>query len=144
MLTVLAALVAAWLSAGAAACSVITPPPPPTPLEVINDVRADHGVAPLVHSDNAAAVAQAWADHLIATQTLQHRPDITAGVTGRWVRVSENVGASWTHGEVLDAYLQSATHRANLLSAELTHVGFGTRCNAQAFCAYVHIFIRYG
>jgi uncharacterized protein YkwD len=40
-----------------------------------NRVRADVGVAPLVWNDSLAASAQAWADHLAATDQFYHDPN---------------------------------------------------------------------
>jgi pathogenesis-related protein 1 len=44
-------------------------------LKAHNAVRTSVGVPPLVWSDQLAEVAQDWADHLIATGGLLHRPD---------------------------------------------------------------------
>jgi len=44
-------------------------------LEAHNAVRARVGVPPLAWSAQLAAVAQDWADRLIATRTFAHRPD---------------------------------------------------------------------
>ena len=61
----------------------VPPPPangPPASLaremlEAHNAVRARVGVPPLAWSAQLAAVAQDWADRLIATRTFAHRPD---------------------------------------------------------------------
>ena len=44
-------------------------------LEAHNAIRARVGVPPLVWSDQLAEVAQDWANHLIATGGLSHRPN---------------------------------------------------------------------
>jgi uncharacterized protein YkwD len=44
-------------------------------LDAHNGVRARVGVTPLVWSDQLAAVAQGWANHLIATNAFSHRPN---------------------------------------------------------------------
>ena len=44
-------------------------------LDAHNAIRAHVGVPPLVWSDNLAEVAQDWANHLIATGGLSHRPN---------------------------------------------------------------------
>ena len=44
-------------------------------LDAHNAIRARVGVPPLVWSDQLAQVAQDWANHLIATGALSHRPN---------------------------------------------------------------------
>jgi pathogenesis-related protein 1 len=44
-------------------------------LDAHNAVRARVGVPPLVWADQLAAVAQGWANHLIATNAFSHRPN---------------------------------------------------------------------
>jgi uncharacterized protein YkwD len=44
-------------------------------LDAHNAIRARVGVPPLVWSDQLADVAQDWANHLIATGGLSHRPN---------------------------------------------------------------------
>lgn len=44
-------------------------------LQAHNAVRARVGVPPLVWSERLVAVAQDWADHLIAANAFSHRPD---------------------------------------------------------------------
>jgi pathogenesis-related protein 1 len=48
-------------------------------LDAHNAIRARVGVPPLVWSDQLAEVAQDWANHLIATGALSHRPDNSYG-----------------------------------------------------------------
>merc|ERR1711973_847476 len=44
-----------------------------------NSYRAKHGVAALKLNDELNALAQEWADHLIAEGTFEHRPNNNAG-----------------------------------------------------------------
>ena len=65
-------------SGGPFASPVQGQPPPSMPqamLEAHNAIRARVGVPPLVWSDQLAEVAQDWANHLIATGGLSHRPN---------------------------------------------------------------------
>ncbi len=64
----------------AAIGSKLTPAEARKLLDLHNKVRADVGVGPLVWSAALAAYAQAWADHLAATDCrMKHRPQ-----SGRW------------------------------------------------------------
>jgi pathogenesis-related protein 1 len=52
---------------------------PEAMLQAHNAVRRRVGVLPLMWSDRLAVSAQAWADHLLATRTFQHRPNNSYG-----------------------------------------------------------------
>ena len=72
-------------------------------LEAHNAIRARAGVPPLVWSDQLAEVAQDWANHLIATGGLSHRPNN---------RYGENIytisGGAATPSEVVDLWAKEA------------------------------------
>jgi len=92
--------------------SPYSPYPPPAPsyrygtpasiaqamLDAHNAARARVGVPPLVWSAQLAGVAQDWANRLIATNTLAHRPNNRYGeniytISGAAVRAAQVVGA---------------------------------------------------
>jgi uncharacterized protein YkwD len=72
---------------------------PQAMLDAHNAVRAKVGVPPLIWSDQLAQVAQEWANHLIASGELSHRPDN---------RYGENIytisGGSASPREVVDLW----------------------------------------
>jgi pathogenesis-related protein 1 len=72
-------------------------------LDPHNAIRARVGVPPLVWSDQLAQVAQDWADHLIATGELNHRPNN---------RYGENIyaisGGHATPAEVVESWAKEA------------------------------------
>ena len=72
-------------------------------LDAHNAIRARVGVPPLVWSDQLAQVAQDWANHLIATGALSHRPNN---------RYGENIyaisGGHATPAEVVDLWAKEA------------------------------------
>jgi pathogenesis-related protein 1 len=70
---------------------------PPAMLDGHNAIRARVGVPPLVWSDQLAQVAQDWANHLIATGGLLHRPNNRHGeniytISGRTTSPAQVVG----------------------------------------------------
>ncbi|HET7474716.1 MAG TPA: CAP domain-containing protein, partial [Dermatophilaceae bacterium] len=75
----------------------------------------------------AAAAARARAAQLVGTATLTHLP--LAGVIARCPpagTAAENLSrASVSPREVIDAWLGSPGHRANLLDPELKEIGVG-------------------
>ena len=72
-------------------------------LDAHNAIRARVGVPPLVWSDRLVQVAQDWANHLIATGALSHRPNN---------RYGENIyaiaGGHATPAEVVDLWAKEA------------------------------------
>jgi pathogenesis-related protein 1 len=88
-------------------------------LDAHNAIRARVGVPPLIWSAQLADVAQDWANHLIATGGLSHRPDN---------RYGENIytipGRSASPGEVVDLWAAEARRydiRSNTCSGVCGH-----------------------
>ena len=88
-------------------------------LDAHNAIRARVGVPPLVWSDQLAEVAQDWANHLIATGGLSHRPNN---------RYGENIytisGGTATPYEVADLWAKEAREydiRGNTCSGVCGH-----------------------
>ena len=88
-------------------------------LEAHNAIRARMGVPPLVWSDHLAQVAQDWANHLIATGGLNHRPNNSYG---------ENIytisGGTATPFEVVNLWAKEAREydvRSNTCSGVCGH-----------------------
>ena len=114
------------------------PPPPPPPaadgsdesraLQLVNNERANAGVAPLQLSVGARSVARSWSGHM-AGSGLAHNPDLAgdlqrAGVSG-WSTCGENVGYGASVDRVHALFMGSDGHRANILSSAFSQVGIG-------------------
>jgi uncharacterized protein YkwD len=95
-------------------------------LGATNEARADEGVAALAWSDCAARVAADRASALVGAAELEHAPLDDAMVACDVDLAAENLsrGAAGPR-EVVDAWLGSAGHRANLLDPTLAEVGIG-------------------
>jgi cysteine-rich secretory family protein len=109
-------------------------------LVFINEVRAAPGgagekvVPPLAWNDELAAAARSHSDDMIDHGCYQH--DSCDGTP--WYKriekfypsggvIGENIGPGFTGPTVLNMWLASPDHRANLLSAAYTEVGVGSR-----------------
>jgi uncharacterized protein YkwD len=68
---------------------------------------------------------------LAADGRLYHTPDLTAGLNFNWRVLGENVGYGGSVASVCDAFLKSATHRANVLDRRFTLVGVGVALDGQ-------------
>ncbi len=114
-------------------------PPPYEPwnddmLGVVNAHRAAVGVPPLALCGPLIAAAQGHSDFQAATGRTSHtgsggstmRQRVESAGYGGWSGLGENVAAHYPDiGSVVTGWLSSEGHRANLLSPNFTHVGFG-------------------
>ena len=78
--------------------------------------------------DNAAAKAQAWAQHLAATKSLAHS-NLTDGISGNWNTLGENVGFASSVDGAHAGFMNSPKHRDAILSPSYTSVGIGAAQN---------------
>jgi len=91
----------------------------------INGLRASVGVGPLQVNGELSAAAQGWADHMAATGTLAHSPNIASGLTVAWSKVGENVGVGPSTSVIWPAFVASAHHYANIVDPAFNYVGVG-------------------
>src|SRR5690606_1104472 len=103
-------------------------------LAQVNGYRAAHGAGPLTLCANLNAVARAHAQDQANRGVLSHtgwdgsQPADRIGRSpyGAWRAAGENVAVGYDSvGQVMTGWIGSGGHRANLLSPNYTHVGFG-------------------
>jgi len=101
---------------------------------LVNNLRAQNGLAALGRDGTLDSVAQNWAEWMASNQVLQHNPNYASQIGGGWSRSGENIvrntGAqSWSSGDItswmVNWWSNSAPHRANMLNTAYTHVGVG-------------------
>jgi hypothetical protein len=102
-------------------------------IDLSNAARVDNGLPAFNYNSKLASAAQAKAEHMKANQYFEHiAPDGTTG----WYFMEQNGYAYSSAGEnlaatnegsnaVVDGWLNSPGHRANLLSNEYLEVGYG-------------------
>ena len=102
-------------------------------LDLMNTARVAAGLAPLKWNQSIADVSQAWADHLgVVTQD----PEFDFDQIHRWDGGGHEIpaGADWyaeiiafnfTAANVVDWWMNSASHRSALLDSRETDVGIG-------------------
>lgn len=106
----------------------------------VNEARVAHGLPPLKLNAQLCEAAQAYAEVLLETGQIQHadsqgrRADYRATQAGYFYsQLGENLAAgqlSWERA--LEMWLQSHSHRANLLNAEYRELGVGFSANDRA------------
>ncbi|WP_436776314.1 CAP domain-containing protein [Yinghuangia sp. YIM S09857] len=130
-------------TASAAPRTPPAPPFPPAPADITrfrsevialtNAERANHGMGPLSAEPRLTQAAQAHSDDMAARDYFDH-----AGLDGRqpadrvratgydYSRVAENIAAGQpTPADVVEGWMNSPGHRANILTPELTQIGIG-------------------
>ena len=107
---------------------------------LLNGERADHGLRPLTENDQLARAARGHSADMVANSYFAHegrdgseirdRIGATGYIpsSGRWV-IGENLawgtGALATPKAIMNAWMNSSGHRANILHADYREIGFG-------------------
>lgn len=134
--------VAAALSLGQCAPQQCAPAPAPAPapsgavqqvVDITNARRAEHGLPALSHNAVLTNAAQAHSADQAAANTMGHAGTDGSNPGDRITRAGyrfsawgENVAAGYGDGaSVMDGWMNSAGHRANILSGNFTEIGIG-------------------
>ena len=122
----------------ASACS----PQQQLALDLINQERAAAGLNGLLPSPHAMAKAQAWAEFLAASNTLQHS-DLREGMPDGFLRLGENVGRGPSIESIERGFMNSPAHRANVLDRRFDWAGTGHAVAADGTVYVVQVFAKY-
>lgn len=133
------------LSSGFKAPTIPTPAPKPAPAPkhrgvtpqpqrvngIVNQTnahRAAHGLAPVRNDAALNGVAQNWANHLAATENLQHRPQHWNAYPSNIPAGGENVLQAWddySDVEVVQLFAGSPSHNEIMLDPRAKSLGVG-------------------
>jgi uncharacterized protein YkwD len=122
------AVAALWILIGATAAAAASGPSPSAEqqfIDAVNRERGAHGAPAVALDGELTGIARHWADRLAADGRLSHNADLPNQVTADWEKLAENVGTGGGVDAIHQAFMASATHRANILDPDLTHVGLG-------------------
>jgi uncharacterized protein YkwD len=75
--------------------------------------------------DHLTEVAQRWAEWMAEHHTLRHNPYLQSQVND-WSELGENIGSGPGEDAIQRAFMNSTSHRDNILSRAYRHVGIGT------------------
>jgi hypothetical protein len=98
-----------------------------------NNSRAAAGLPALQLNAQLNSVAQAWANHLAATNDLEHNGALRSQVSN-WTNLGENVGMAGDISSVQRAFMNSPDHRANILNSKYTEMGVGSATSTYPSC----------
>lgn len=91
----------------------------------INNVRSSAGLPALTVHGELTGLSRNWAQSMASAGQISHASPISAGLTAPWLKLGENVGVGPSVTALIDAFVASPGHFANLVDPEFTHVGVG-------------------
>jgi hypothetical protein len=107
----------------------------------VNAVRAQAGLPPLAVHSQLTSVARSWADQQASVNAMSHNPGLTGQVSGAWTLVGENVGAGPEVGALMDAFVASPTHYANIVEPRFDYIGVGVTWGSDGRMYTTHVFM---
>ncbi|MDQ1679757.1 MAG: hypothetical protein QOI42_616 [Frankiaceae bacterium] len=100
-------------------------------VSLVNAARADDGLRALTVTPGATDVARRWAQAQAIRDGMGHNPSfarqLAAAGGSNWTWAAENVGFGYANDPdgLFQLYMQSPTHRANILSPKARYLGMG-------------------
>lgn len=110
-----------------------------------NAQRARYGLPPLrISYCVKGRYADTWARHLAATRTLSHQSLMGIMTYCHGTSAGENIArANVSPGRMVEMWMASAGHRANILSTKYNYIGVGAVRGSDGFVYGVQDFMRY-
>lgn len=108
----------------------------------LNRLRASNGLGALTNHSELVSVGRRWSSRMAADNRLSHNSNLPNEVTADWEKLAENVGVGPTVEEIHDAFVNSSSHRANMVEAAFTHIGVGVVVGADGKLWVTQIFMR--
>lgn len=112
-----------------------------------NAERVKASLPQVTLSADVTVVAQASADWHAQRDTFEitHRTmsDLGSRLPAGWSRISENIAINQVPASTVQQWMESASHRANILDPDVNTVGIGVACGASGYCYYVQNFAGY-
>ena len=106
----------------------VTAVPAGADVSFINGQRSSAGLAPVSSSGGLASLAASHSRSMAERNSLAHSSNLGSRVSSvlpGWLAVGENVGVGTSMSAVNSMFMQSSSHRANILG-NYTHAGVGT------------------
>ena len=91
----------------------------------INEVRAGVGLPGLTVNSQLVTLARNHAQVMADAGEIFHADPISAGFTGSWTKLGENVGVGASVPVLVDAFVASPGHYANIIDPGFTQIGVG-------------------
>lgn len=91
----------------------------------LNQIRADAGLPAFTVNGELAALARGHAQVMADAGEIFHADPISAGFTGGWTKLGENVGVGANVSVLVDAFVASEGHFANIVDPSFSQIGVG-------------------
>lgn len=89
----------------------------------LNETRVEAGLAPVEVAADLNASAEQWSTEVADTGLRHSELEEPEGAAVCWVKLGENIAQGTSVDEIVDAWIASPTHLANLVDPGFTHVG---------------------
>jgi hypothetical protein len=107
----------------------------------INSARSAAGRPRLAVRSDLASVAWEHSRRMASKDDLYHNPNLSSSVSN-WQAVGENVGRGGDVPSLHVAFMNSPSHRANILDRDFTEVGVGTYIDGNGILWVTEVFRR--
>ena len=94
-------------------------------VEALNRIRADVDLPALTVNHQLSDLARIHTEHMADAGEIAHATPISAGYEGPWTKLGENVGVGAEVEDLVDAFVASPGHYANLVDPAFTEIGVG-------------------
>ncbi len=94
-------------------------------VQLVNETRAAAGLPALEVHRELADLSRGWAEAMRSAGGISHANPISAGLTAPWLKLGENVGTGPDIDAVMNAFVASPGHYANIVDPAFTHIGVG-------------------
>lgn len=114
--------------------------------DATNAARAAHGLAPLAVNDGLTGVATGWSGVQAAQNRMSHNPIVGAQLPAGWAQYGENVLQNYAHAtpqQLVDQWMASPGHRANILNPGLNTMGVGAAVAGDGKLYATQVFAQY-
>lgn len=112
-------------------------------IDALNELRDEHDLAPLRPLSSMHDAALDWTEEMVENSRLAHADVIYTGLGNEWKFAGENVGRGLTVESLMAAFMESETHRANILDSRFTHVGVATMLHDDGRIYTTHRFAQF-
>jgi len=108
-----------------------------------NEARSAAGLPPVSAHEVLDEVAQACSQTQAANDDMAHCTGYQTRYPAGWTAASENVAMGYSVESVVDGWMNSEGHRANILRADATHLGIGYAVSSTGRPYYTQNFASY-
>ncbi|HVE63468.1 MAG TPA: CAP domain-containing protein [Mycobacteriales bacterium] len=137
--SLLAALVAATASLALVAPAAHAGPGEGDFLSRTNGVRSSSGLRGYASRADLVAVARRHAQRMASQGRIFHNSNL-GGEVDNWQAVGENVGMGGDVASIHQAFMNSSSHRSNIVDRDFTEVGMGTATDSSGRIFVAQVF----